>query len=259
MDVTTVPTKPIAGQKPGTSGLRQKTRTFMQEHYLQNFVQSTLDALVTDGVPVQGGTLVISGDGRFWNSEAIQIIIRMAAAAGVGRVWCGTGGLLSTPAMSAVIRSRSPGEGMKPFGGFILSASHNPGGIDADFGIKYNCENGGPAPEKVWRAGRSSGRGSSRAQQAPPSRIWEWTGPDASHRTQPHERPSVRMQSTTGPAQGGTRNQQYTTVEAVWSILGDRIVFEHTAQKHAVLEEPTVDYCEAVMCHLKPGRRTLFL
>merc|ERR1711920_582846 len=92
----------------------------------------------------------ISGDGRFFNKEAIQTIIKMAAAAGVGRVWCGTDGLLSTPAMSAVIRSRARGlDGMSPFGGFILSASHNPGGIDEDFGIKYNCENGGPAPEKM--------------------------------------------------------------------------------------------------------------
>merc|ERR1719199_1967967 len=150
MEVTTVPTSPIAGQKPGTSGLRQKTKTFMSEHYLENFVQSTLDALVAEGVPVKGGTLVISGDGRYHNKTAIQIIIKMAAAAGVGRVWCGTDGLLSTPAMSAVIRSRSRGlAGMAPFGGFILSASHNPGGIDEDFGIKYNGENGGPAPEKV--------------------------------------------------------------------------------------------------------------
>lgn len=155
MEVTTVTTRPIEGQKPGTSGLRKKTRNFMEEHYLQNFVQSVLDALVTEGVPVKGGTLVVSGDGRYFNSTAIQIIIKMAAAAGVGRVWCGTGGLLSTPAMSAVIRSRSRGlEGMAPFGGFILSASHNPGGIDEDFGIKYNCENGGPAPEKVRTARR---------------------------------------------------------------------------------------------------------
>ena len=100
--------------------------------------------------PVKGGTLVISGDGRYHNKTAIQIIIKMAAAAGVGRVWCGDHGLLSTPAMSAVIRTRSRGlAGMAPFGGFILSASHNPGGIDEDFGIKYNGENGGPAPEKV--------------------------------------------------------------------------------------------------------------
>jgi len=148
--VVKVATKPIDGQKPGTSGLRKKTKVFMEAPYLHNFVQSVFDALVAEGVPIKGGTLVISGDGRFYNKEAIQIIIKMAAAAGVGRVWCGSEGLLSTPAMSAVIRTRARGlEGMSPFGGFILSASHNPGGIDEDFGIKYNCENGGPAPEKL--------------------------------------------------------------------------------------------------------------
>ncbi|CAK0906691.1 unnamed protein product, partial [Prorocentrum cordatum] len=147
LTVATVPTKPIDGQKPGTSGLRKKTKVFMGENYLANYVQSVFNTLKEMGVPVEGGTLVVSGDGRYWNSEAIQIIIRMAFANGVGRVWCGTGGLLSTPATSAVIRCR--GKGMEPFGGFICSASHNPGGIDDDFGIKYNCENGGPAPEKM--------------------------------------------------------------------------------------------------------------
>ena len=122
----------------------------MGENYLENFIQSTFDALVAEGVPIKGGTLVVSGDGRFHNSVACQTIIKMAAAAGVGRVWCGTDALLSTPAMSAVIRTRARGlNGMAPFGGFILSASHNPGGIDEDFGIKYNGENGGPAPEKL--------------------------------------------------------------------------------------------------------------
>ena len=150
MQVKTVETKPIEGQKPGTSGLRKKTKVFMEPHYLNNFVQSVFDALVAEKVPIEGGTLVVSGDGRFYNDVACQTIIKMAAAAGVGRVWCGTDGLLSTPAMSAVIRTRARGlAGMAPFGGFILSASHNPGGIDEDFGIKYNGENGGPAPEKV--------------------------------------------------------------------------------------------------------------
>ena len=144
-----VATKPIDGQKPGTSGLRKKTRVFMGESYLNNFVQSVFNALVATGTAVEGGTLVVSGDGRYWNSTAIQVIIKMAAAAGVARVWCGSSGLLSTPAMSAVIRERGIGAGKKPFGGFILSASHNPGGIDEDFGIKYNGENGGPSPEKV--------------------------------------------------------------------------------------------------------------
>ena len=150
LKVTTVPSAPIEGQKPGTSGLRKKTKIFMGENYLNNFIQSTFDALIDEKVPMAGGTLVVSGDGRFYNDVAVQTIIKMAAAAGVGRVWCGTGGLLSTPATSAVIRTRARGlNGMAPFGGFILSASHNPGGIDEDFGIKYNGENGGPAPEKV--------------------------------------------------------------------------------------------------------------
>jgi len=145
--VSTVKTSPIAGQKPGTSGLRKKTREFTKYPYLHNYVQSVFNTLKDLKVPVEGGTLVVSGDGRYWNDKAIQIIIKMAFANGVGRVWCGTGGLLSTPATSAVIRCR--GEGFVPFGGFICSASHNPGGPDEDFGIKYNCENGGPAPEKM--------------------------------------------------------------------------------------------------------------
>jgi phosphoglucomutase len=148
--VVTVATAPIAGQKPGTSGLRKKTREFMKENYVANFVQSTFTALKeTPGGSdlVSGGTLVVSGDGRFYNPEAIQIIIKIAAANGVGRVWCGCNGILSTPGVSAVIRAR--GKGSEAFGGFILTASHNPGGIDEDFGIKYNCENGGPAPESL--------------------------------------------------------------------------------------------------------------
>eukprot|EP00747_Dinoflagellata_sp_TGD_P123752 gnl/TRDRNA2_/TRDRNA2_173869_c2_seq6.p1 gnl/TRDRNA2_/TRDRNA2_173869_c2~~gnl/TRDRNA2_/TRDRNA2_173869_c2_seq6.p1 ORF type:complete len:1042 (-),score=304.23 gnl/TRDRNA2_/TRDRNA2_173869_c2_seq6:103-3228(-) len=147
LDVAKVTTAPIEGQKPGTSGLRKKTKTFMEGNYLHNFVQSVFNALKACDVPVEGGTLVVSGDGRYWNKDAIQIIIKMAFANGCKRVWCGTNGLLSTPAVSAVIRCR--GGGCEPFGGFICSASHNPGGIDEDFGIKYNCENGGPAPEKM--------------------------------------------------------------------------------------------------------------
>jgi len=147
LEVKTKDTKPIDGQKPGTSGLRKKTKEFMSENYLANYVQSVLNTLKDSNVPVQGGTLVVSGDGRFWNPECIQIIIKMALAAGVGTIWCGKDGLLSTPATSAIIRCR--GAGNVPFGGFICSASHNPGGIDDDFGIKYNCENGGPSPEKM--------------------------------------------------------------------------------------------------------------
>jgi len=147
LNITEVATAPIDGQKPGTSGLRKKTKVFMGEHYLENFCASVFDALIATGTKVEGSTLCVSGDGRFHNKTAIQVIIKMAAAYGVKSVWCGTDGLLSTPAMSAVIRTR--GAGFVPIGGFILSASHNPGGIDEDFGIKYNCENGGPAPEKV--------------------------------------------------------------------------------------------------------------
>jgi phosphoglucomutase len=147
LEVTKKTTAPIDGQKPGTSGLRKKTKVFMEGNYLANFVQSVFNALADENVPVKDGTLVVSGDGRFWNPEAIQIIIKMALANGVGRIWCGQNGWLSTPATSAVIRTH--GKGNEAFGGFICSASHNPGGIDDDFGIKYNCENGGPAPEKM--------------------------------------------------------------------------------------------------------------
>lgn len=145
LKVTTVQTSPIAGQNPGTSGLRKKTKTFMEGYYLHNFVQSVFDALpARDCI---GGTLAISGDGRYFNNEAIQIIIKMAVAAGVERIWIGKDGLLSTPAVSAVIREREGGR--VAFGAFILTASHNPGGPHADFGIKYNYGNGGPAPEKL--------------------------------------------------------------------------------------------------------------
>lgn len=137
--IKTVPTKPFEGQKPGTSGLRKKVTVFQRTHYAENFIQSIFDGL--DGFT--GKTLVIGGDGRFLNREVIQTTIRMAAANGFGRVLTAKGGLLSTPAASHLIRKS------KAFGGIILSASHNPGGPDGDFGIKYNAGNGGPAPEKV--------------------------------------------------------------------------------------------------------------
>jgi phosphoglucomutase len=142
MDLLTLPTRPIAGQRPGTSGLRKKVTTFQQPGYLENFVQSIFDAL--EGLA--GQTLVLGGDGRFFNDRAIQVIVRMAAGNGVGRVLVGQHGILSTPAASAVIRAR------RAFGGIILSASHNPGGPDGDFGIKYNAGNGGPAPEALTEA-----------------------------------------------------------------------------------------------------------
>ncbi len=137
-----IPTQPIDGQKPGTSGLRKKTRIFMQPGYLENFVQS-----IWNGIGgVAGKVLVLGGDGRFFNTEAAQIILRMAAASGAARVIVGRDGLLSTPAASHLIRSRSAD------GGIILSASHNPGGAEGDFGVKYNTANGGPAPEGVTGA-----------------------------------------------------------------------------------------------------------
>ena len=142
MNVITVPTRPIAGQKPGTSGLRKKTQVFSQPGYLENFVQSIFDNLSGHA----GKTLVLGGDGRHFNDAAIQTILRMAAAAGFGRVLVGQGGILSTPAASAVIRKHAV------FGGIILSASHNPGGPDGDFGLKYNLANGGPANETFTEA-----------------------------------------------------------------------------------------------------------
>jgi phosphoglucomutase len=146
--LTIVQTEPIAGQKPGTSGLRKKTKEFITEHYLNNFVQSTFDAIKAAGTDVSVGTLVVGGDGRYFNPDAIQTIVKMGVANGVRRFWIGQNGLLSTPAVSAMIRERGPGW-QKAFGAFILTASHNPGGPEEDFGIKYNCEHGEPAPEKL--------------------------------------------------------------------------------------------------------------
>uniref|UniRef100_A0A5B6YHM3 phosphoglucomutase (alpha-D-glucose-1,6-bisphosphate-dependent) n=1 Tax=Davidia involucrata TaxID=16924 RepID=A0A5B6YHM3_DAVIN len=145
--VSRVQTTPIDGQKPGTSGLRKKVEVFKQPNYSQNFVQSTFNALSAD--KVRGATLVVSGDGRYFSKDAIQMIIKMAAANGVRRVWVGQNGLLSTPAVSAVVRERIGSDGSKASGAFILTASHNPGGPHEDFGIKYNMENGGPAPEAI--------------------------------------------------------------------------------------------------------------
>jgi phosphoglucomutase len=139
MTKQTIITTPFDGQKPGTSGLRKKVKVFQQAHYLENFVQSIFDSLQG----FQNQTLVVGGDGRFYNTTAIQTILKMAAANGFGQVLVGQNGILSTPAASTVIRK------YQAFGGIILSASHNPGGPDGDFGIKYNIANGGPAPEKV--------------------------------------------------------------------------------------------------------------
>jgi phosphoglucomutase len=137
--IRTVATKPFPDQKPGTSGLRKKEPVFQQPGYLENFIQSIFDSL--EGFA--GKMLVLGGDGRFFNREAIQIVVKIAAANGFGRVVIGRSGILSTPAASALIRH------LGAFGGIILSASHNPGGPDGDFGVKYNIGAGGPAPEKI--------------------------------------------------------------------------------------------------------------
>jgi len=142
MNIQTIPTQPFMDQKPGTSGLRKQVTVFQKPHYLENFVQAIFDSL--EGVA--GQTLVLGGDGRYYNRQAIQIILKIAAANGVGRVKVGHQGILSTPATSCVIRK------YQTIGGIILSASHNPGGPEGDFGIKYNITNGGPAPEKVTEA-----------------------------------------------------------------------------------------------------------
>jgi len=142
MTVLTIPTTPFDDQKPGTSGLRKKVKVFAQPNYAENFIQSVFD--VVEGKA--GALLVIGGDGRYHNRAVIQQAIRMAAANGFGRVMVGQGGILSTPAASNLIRN------YRALGGLILSASHNPGGPDEDFGIKYNVANGGPAPEKVTDA-----------------------------------------------------------------------------------------------------------
>ncbi len=142
MSIRTVSTQPFPDQKPGTSGLRKKVPVFQQPHYLENFVQSIFDSIAAP----KGASLVLGGDGRYYNRAAIQIILKMAAANGFGRVLVGRGGILSTPAASCVIRK------YQTFGGIILSASHNPGGPKEDFGIKFNSSNGGPATETVTEA-----------------------------------------------------------------------------------------------------------
>jgi phosphoglucomutase len=145
MGIVRIATAPIAGMKPGTSGLRKKVVEFARPHYLANFVQSVFDA-VRPAQGFGGCTLVLGGDGRYYNLEAAQLVIRIAAANGFERVLVGQGAILSTPAASCVIRKHGA------FGGLILSASHNEGGVDGDFGIKFNAANGGPAPERLTDA-----------------------------------------------------------------------------------------------------------
>ena len=142
MQINSITTKPFKDQKPGTSGLRKPVKTFQQAHYLENFVQSIFDTLAEK----KGARLALGGDGRYYNREAILTIIRMAAANGIAELLVGKSGILSTPAASHMIRK------YRLDGGIILSASHNPGGPDKDFGIKFNTANGGPAPEKVTEA-----------------------------------------------------------------------------------------------------------
>lgn len=142
MTIAVCPTKPIAGQKPGTSGLRKKTAVFMQPGYLETYLQAVIEGVGG----VEGRTIVVGGDGRYFNDAAIRTMLRMLAANGAAKAIVGQKGLLSTPAASNVIRKR------KAFGGFVLSASHNPGGPDGDFGVKFNVSNGGPAPETVTDA-----------------------------------------------------------------------------------------------------------
>lgn len=146
MTLKTISTTAFGDQKPGTSGLRKKVRVFRQANYLENFVQSIFDVLTAAGQTLEGKTLVVGGDGRFYNREALQIILKIAAANGISRTLVGQRGLLSTPAASCVIRKQ------QALGGIILSASHNPGGPEADFGIKYNTGNGGPAAENITEA-----------------------------------------------------------------------------------------------------------
>jgi phosphoglucomutase len=141
--IHTITTRLMEGQAPGTSGLRKKVVVFQADHYLENFIQATFNAL---GDALHGKELVVAGDGRFWNKEASNVIIRMAAANGVSKIVTGVDFLMSTPCVSHVIRAR------KSFGGIILTASHNPGGPTEDFGVKYNISNGGPAPESVTDA-----------------------------------------------------------------------------------------------------------
>ncbi|MCC5956166.1 MAG: alpha-D-glucose phosphate-specific phosphoglucomutase [Natronohydrobacter sp.] len=160
--IQTIQTSPIAGQKPGTSGLRKKTPVFMATPYLENYVQAIIDGIGG----VEGRTLVVGGDGRYFNDTAIGVILRMAAANGAARCIVGQGGLLSTPAASHLIRKR------KADGGLILSASHNPGGPEADFGLKYNGPNGGPASEAV------TDQIFARTQDLTEYRIWEGDAPD---------------------------------------------------------------------------------
>ena len=178
MVTTRVPTTPFSDQRPGTSGLRKKVTVFQQPRYVENFIQSVFDN-VEDR---DGATLVIGGDGRYFNDEVVQTALKMAAANGFGRVLVGRKGLLSTPAASCVIRKH------KAIGGLVLSASHNPGGPDGDFGIKFNMSHGGPAPEILHRGGLQRASRDHRVQHRR----------RAGHRPRPHRRDQGRRHDGRG-------------------------------------------------------------
>ncbi|CAO3664371.1 hypothetical protein G6F70_006793 [Rhizopus microsporus] len=143
VNIQTIPTKPFEGQKPGTSGLRKRVKVFQEKNYTENFVQAILEAIPESDGGAKGATLVIGGDGRYYSNEVLQVIVKCSVAHGVSKLIVGRNGIVSTPAASNIIRKH------KATGGILLTASHNPGGPDNDFGIKYNCSNGGPAPESV--------------------------------------------------------------------------------------------------------------
>jgi phosphoglucomutase len=217
----TVPTTPFTDQRPGTSGLRKKTRVFMTPGYLENFVQSVFDALKELGVEDFGAeTLVVGGDGRYYNREATQTIIRMAAANGFGRLLVGRGGILSTPAVSAVIRRR------QALGGLVLSASHNPGGIDEDFGIKYNVRNGGPAPESVTEL------------------IYRHTLAVTEYRTL--EAPEVDLDSAGATRVGGTEVVVVDSLADYTAVMEELFDFEHLRALFAGGFRMTFDAMSAV-------------
>ncbi|CAO3679613.1 unnamed protein product [Rhizopus stolonifer] len=143
VSIQTIPTKVFDGQKPGTSGLRKRVKVFKQENYTENFIQAILEAIPESDGGAKGATLVVGGDGRYYSEQVLQVIVKISAAHGVSKLIVGRDGIVSTPAVSNLIRK------YKATGGILLTASHNPGGPENDFGIKYNCSNGGPAPESV--------------------------------------------------------------------------------------------------------------
>ncbi|KAI8980302.1 hypothetical protein BDB01DRAFT_851904 [Pilobolus umbonatus] len=143
VQIETIATTPFDGQKPGTSGLRKRVKVFEQTHYTENFIQAMLESIPESDGGAKGATLVVGGDGRYYSKEVLQAIINCSLGQGVSHLIIGRNGIVSTPAASNIIRKR------KATGGILLTASHNPGGPDNDFGIKYNCSNGGPAPESV--------------------------------------------------------------------------------------------------------------